>query len=76
MDFHTKSPDRITQQDVEEANIRVENNQPRATTSTALDRSQTLKTRTWHMASVYGPKRCVSIFSLPSPLMAFSILHS
>ncbi|KFK36139.1 hypothetical protein AALP_AA4G082400 [Arabis alpina] len=42
MGFHTNSPDRITQQDVEEAN-----DQPVATTSAALGRSQILNTRTW-----------------------------
>uniref|UniRef100_A0A1J3JTT5 Probable purine permease n=1 Tax=Noccaea caerulescens TaxID=107243 RepID=A0A1J3JTT5_NOCCA len=43
MGLHTESPDRITQEG-EEANIGVEN-QPRATTSTILDRSQIPKTR-------------------------------
>uniref|UniRef100_A0A1J3CYI6 Probable purine permease n=2 Tax=Noccaea caerulescens TaxID=107243 RepID=A0A1J3CYI6_NOCCA len=45
MGLHTESPDRITQEG-EEANIGVEN-QPRATTSTILDRSQIPKTRNW-----------------------------
>ncbi|XP_020870930.1 putative purine permease 20 isoform X1 [Arabidopsis lyrata subsp. lyrata] len=45
MGLHIESPDRITQEE-EEANIGVEN-QPRATTSIALDRSQNLKTRNW-----------------------------